>query len=220
MRPIKVTTRQIVDRIMEHKVAKIEQLARHFDCSAWTLFNKLKEHEYYTSYNSRGQYITLEDTPTFDDMGIWKYKQAMFSKWRNVEETIHHIVDMSPAGLTPGEITKILRIRTHNQLVKCRRKGTLVSKRYGRNMVYYSTDEETRRNQTKKRESELGRLPRLMRSKPLSNKMIIDVLLAIIKHHEIKPENIVSIMTFQGKKISERGVQWVLEEYEIKKKNF
>jgi len=201
---------------MKHKVVKIEHLARHFDCSAWTLFNKLKEHEYYTSYNSRGQYITLEDTPTFDDMGIWKYKQAMFSKWRNVEETIHHIVDMSQAGLTPGEITKILRIRTHNQLVKCRRKGTLVSKRYGGNMVYYSTDEETQRNQIKKRESEL----KAMKSKPLSNKTIIDVLLAIIKHHEIKPENIVSILTSQGKEISERSVQWVLEEYELKKRTF
>jgi len=218
MRPIKIAPQEIVDRIRKSKVVKMKQLVENLECSVWTLFDKLREYGYYTSYNFNGQYITLKEIPLFDDNGIWEYKQARFSKWRNVEETICHIVDKSPAGLTPIEITEILQIRTHNQLLKCRRKGLLISKRYGRSQVYYSVYEETQKHQMKEREAMMKRSPTPIKLKPLSDKTIIDILLVMLKHHETKPENIISILASEGKKISERSIKWVIEEYEIEKK--
>lgn len=220
MRPIKFTPQEVVDRIKELKVVKIEHLAEYFRCSIRTLFNKLERNMYYTSYNLNGQYITLKETPTFDENGIWEYRQVRFSKWRNVEETIHHIADKSSEGITPNEIAENLQIRTHNQLLSCRQKGLLVSKQYGRNQVYYSINEETQKHQMEKRESRMIKLLTQIKPKPVSNKMIIDVLITIIKHHETKPKNIASILSSEGKRISERSVMWVIEKYEIKKKAF
>ena len=164
-----------------------------------------------------GQYITLEEIPVFDDNGIWNYRQVRFSKWGNVEETIRHIVDRSSAGISAGESAETLGIRTHNQLLKCRRKEMLVSKRYGRNQVYYSADGKTQKHQMEKREASMRKLQSRMKPKPLSNKAIIDVLLVMVKYHETKPEKIVSVLTSDGKKITEKNVRWVFEKYGIKK---
>ncbi|MEA3458293.1 MAG: hypothetical protein U9R21_06395 [Candidatus Thermoplasmatota archaeon] len=213
MRPIKITQQEIVDSIRKFKVIKIKRLVDDLDCSNWTLFNKLKG-LYYTSYNFKGQYITLKDIPIFDENGIWEYRQARFSNWGTVEEIICHIVDRSAAGISAGEIAGILQIRTHNQLLKCRRKELLVSMQYGRNQVYYSPDEKTRRHQMEAREAMVRES---LKQKTLSNKTIIDVLLVMVKHNETKPENIVHILTSMGKRMSIGDVTRVINEYGIKK---
>ena len=215
MRPIKITQQEIVDSIRKFKVIKIKRLVEDLNCSNWTLFNKLKG-LYHTSYNFKGQYITLKDIPIFDENGIWEYRQVRFSKWENVEETIRHIVDRSPAGISAGEIAEILQIRTHNQLLKCRRKGLLVSVQYGRNQVYYSPDEKTRRHQIETRETMVRDS---LKQKTPSNKTIIDVLLVMLKHNETKPENLLDILTSMGKRKNKNDVIWVINEYGIKKKS-
>lgn len=216
MRPIKITQQEIVDRIRKFKVIEIKRLVEDLNCSNWTLFNKLKG-LYHTSYNFKGRYITLKDIPIFDENGIWEYQQVRFSMRGNVEETIQHIVDRSPAGISAGEIAEILQIRTHNQLLKCRRKGLLVSVQYGRNQVYYSLDERTRKCQMETRETMVRESLKSIKQKTPSNKTIIDVLLVIVKHNETKPENIVHILTSMGKRMSESDVIWVINEYKIKK---
>ena len=216
MRPIKITQQEIVDSIRKFKVIKIKRLVEDLNCSNWTLFNKLKG-LYHTSYNFKGQYITLKDIPIFDENGIWEYQKARFSNQGNVEETICHIVDQSPAGISAGEIAEILQIRTHNQLLKCRRKGLLVSVQYGRNQVYYSPDEKTRRHQMETRETMMRGSLKPMKQKTPSNKTIIDVLLVMVKHNETKPENIIHILTSMGKRMNKSDVTWVINEYGIKK---
>ena len=216
MRPIKITQQEIVDSIRKFKVIKIKRLVEDLDCSNWTLFNKLKG-LYYTSYNFKGQYITLKDIPIFDENGIWEYQQARFSNWENVEGTICHIVDRSTAGISAGEIAEILQIRTHNQLLKCRRKGLLVSVQYGRKQVYYSPDEKTRRHQMEARETMVRESLKPTKQKTPSNKTIIDVLLVMVKHNETKPENIIHILTSMGKRMNKSDVTWVINEYGIKK---
>ena len=216
MRPIKITQQEIVDSIRKFKVIKIKRLVDDLDCSDWTLFNKLKG-LYYTSYNFKGQYITLKDIPIFDENGIWEYQQARFSNWGNVEETICHIVDRSTAGISAGEIAETLQIQTHNQLLKCRRKGLLVSVQYGRKQVYYSLDGKKRRHQMEAREAMVRESLKLMKQKTPSNKTIIDVLLVMVKHNETKPENIVHILTSMGKRMNTSDVTWVINEYGIKK---
>lgn len=216
MGSIKFTQQEIVDRIRKFKVIKIKRLVEDLNCSNWTLFNKLKG-LYYTSYNFKGQYITLKHIPIFDENGIWEYRQIRFSKRENVEKTICHIVDLSPAGISAGEIAETLQIRTHNQLLKCRRKGLLVSVQYGRNQVYYSPDEKTRKLQMETRETMVRESLTHMEQKTLSNKTIIDILLVMVKHHETKPEKIVHLLKSAGKRVNERDVSWVINEYEIKK---
>jgi len=218
MRPMKITTEEIIERINTLRVIKIKQITEELGCSSWTLFNKLKDHKYYTSYNFNRQYITLKEIPNFNSNGLWEYQGVRFSKWENVEETIFHIINESRIGLSPGEISNILQIGTHNQLHKCIKKGTVIRKRYGKNQIYYSGEEEIRNRQVKTRETEALKIESI-KLKPLSYKTIIDILLVIVKYHEIKPKNIVSILLSEGKKVSEQNIEWVLQKYEIKKRD-
>ncbi|MFH1721803.1 MAG: hypothetical protein ABH950_04265 [Candidatus Altiarchaeota archaeon] len=216
MRPVETTKQEITDRIKELKVVGIKSLTDNLHCSEWTLFNKLRG-LYYTSYNFQRQYITLKQIPIFDENGLWEYNKVRFSKWGNVEETIRQIVEQSPIGFSAGSIAKTLKIRTHNQLLKCRKKGLLVSVRDGRNQIYYSANEKKRANQISVRKKMKGDAHERIKQKLPSNKTIIDILLVMIQHCEKRSTIIVNILTSMGKRVSERDVEWVINEYGIKK---
>ena len=223
MRPIKIVTQEIVDRIRRYKVIKIKQLIEELNCSAWTLFNKLKVCGYHTSYNFNGQYITLKEIPVFDENGIWKYRQARFSKWTNVEESISHIVNKSPKGLTPNEITEILQIRTHNQLLKCRKKGLVVSRRYGRNQVYFSADKSISKLQIEKRKKYLQNnikgatsaiIPQESKSFDL-DKVHFGFLAQLILGDALTAEDIYQVLDGMGKSFEQKDIKELIIRHNI-----
>ncbi len=221
MRPINIATQDIVDRIRMHKVIKIKQLIEELNCSAWTLFNKLKVYGYHTSYNFNGQYITLKEIPVFDENGIWKYGQVGFSKWTNVEESISHIVNKSPKGLTPIEITEILQIRTHNQLLKCRKKGLVVSMRYGRNQVYFSPDKSISKLQIKKRENVFRiLLNATQRKRSIFNieKVHFGFLAQLILKDALTAEDIYNMLDSMGKSAERKEIKDIIIRHNIVQK--
>ncbi len=220
MRPIKFDTNKYKERIKMLKVVKIKELAESSNCTVRTLFNKLERRMYYTSYNFNKQYITLKEIPIFDENGIWGYEQVRFSKSGNVEETIQYIVNRSSSGISAGEIADILQIQTHNQLLKCRRKGMLISKRYGRNQIYFSADETKRKHQIEMRKTMMIESLKDIEQQAPPRKAIIDILLVMVKHRENEPDKIVKILSANGKRIKEGDVKWIINEYDIKKNSY
>ncbi|MEE9402776.1 MAG: hypothetical protein V3V47_06205 [Desulfobacteria bacterium] len=63
------------------KIASMSELkaalGTHVDV---TVFRKLAELGYRTSYSNRGQYYTLEQIPTFDRWGLWSFRAVYFSE--------------------------------------------------------------------------------------------------------------------------------------------
>jgi hypothetical protein len=220
MRPERISLEMIVNEIEARRVTKISSLLRALGCSSWTIFNKLKGYEYYTSINHSGQYITLKGIPEFDSNGMWKCKEAIFSQKHNVENTIVYLVNKSSEGLYVKELTNILQMSIHNQLHRCVKKGKLVRMRSGRNQIFFSSDGTIRKQQREERERTLERpLIKLTRKpKYINDELIITVLVAVIKHHETSPENICLILSSEGRKVSHSAVRWVFDKYQIEKK--
>ena len=52
----------------------------------------------------------------------------------------------------------------------------------------------------------------------IADKMIIKILLTMVKHPEIDSDKIVMIMKTEGLRISKNSIRWVIQKYEIKKK--
>ena len=52
-----------------------------------SILRDLKGIGYYSSYNERGKFYTLDSTPEFDDLGLWKYRHAFFSIKRTLLDT-------------------------------------------------------------------------------------------------------------------------------------
>jgi len=211
---------KITFEIKKQKVCKIKNLIYTLNCSVWTLFHNLKECGYYTSINFNRQYITLKDIPEFDVNGIWKYQGVLFSKWGNVEKTIIGIINMSPTGCSVNELANIFNMRIHNQLHRCVKAVRLVRVRYGRNQIYLSIDDKLQKKQKEEYEriSKKQLIEPSMKPSYITNKIIIDILVAVIKYHTTTSEKIISILESEGTKVSERAIKWIFDKYEIEKK--
>src|SRR5215831_17693000 len=71
------------------KIATLPELKRALGTSAdITVFRKLKELSYRSSYSHRGRYYTLEEIPQFDPLGLWSFREVWFSRFGNLVMTL------------------------------------------------------------------------------------------------------------------------------------
>ena len=66
--------------------------------SRMTVFRRLRQIEYVTSYTHAGRYYTLYDIACFDSDGIWFYDDIGFSQNGSLKNTAIYLVDGSDAG--------------------------------------------------------------------------------------------------------------------------
>ncbi len=69
-----------------------------------TIFRKLKELSYCTSYSNRGSYYTLGSIAQFDEMGLWFYRSIRFSRHANLLQTAQALVEDADAGFQASEL--------------------------------------------------------------------------------------------------------------------
>jgi hypothetical protein len=106
--------------------------------SRMSIFRRLREIGYLSSYTNTGRYYTLSHIPQFDNYGLWFHEGIGFSRFGTLKETIVAIVEESAAGLTQLELSHILRVRVHNTLL-----NLVHGKRVGRELfdkVYLYVD--------------------------------------------------------------------------------
>ena len=70
-------------------VLTVEQLIARLGCSRATVFRRLSEHGYYSSYNQAGKFLTIDEVAEFDAKGLWLWRAARLrpsattaSNWR------------------------------------------------------------------------------------------------------------------------------------------
>ena len=100
----------------ENVVMTMDQLKLAVSQPRESILRDLKKIGYYSSYNARGKFYTLADIPEFDSLGLWKYRSAYFSIRRTLLQTIVHLVSVSDAGHSHGELRQALGIDIQNAL--------------------------------------------------------------------------------------------------------
>lgn len=212
-----IPTNEIVSFIQHREAVSFDELMSEFHCSYMSIFRRKKDLGYITSYNRYGSGLTLGTIPTFNEFGIWGNRNFLFSKWGDVKRTIIGVVDDSPSGLYAGDLQAILRIRVNNHLSECVMKNLLYRSHNFGHPIYFSAHLETRKIQSEQREAQHQR-KHSFTAYPLSKDNLIKTLLAIIKHHVTSAQKLKSILESEGLPLSERSIQWVLDEYNIEKK--
>ncbi len=89
-----------------------------------TVFRKLAQLPYRTSYSHRGGFYTLEDMPQFDEKGLWCCRGAWFSRYGTLLDTAETLVSSAPAGYFADELESELCVSVKDalrHLVKQRR---------------------------------------------------------------------------------------------------
>ncbi|EFK07544.1 conserved hypothetical protein, partial [delta proteobacterium NaphS2] len=98
-----------IKEFQKRKVVTIEEIADLLDSSVTTARRQLKKWRTYTSFNMNGRYYSLPGIPRFDEHGIWKYREILFSQYGNLMQTISQLIERSETGLNARQIAQLAR---------------------------------------------------------------------------------------------------------------
>jgi hypothetical protein len=148
MRPTKFTAENIATLLRKQKIATLPELAAALGTLARrTVFRKLEELSYRTSYSHRGRYYTLDEVARFDEMGLWSYRNVWFSIHGTLLSTAAAIVESSERGCFVGELDNTLNVDTKDALRKLAQETRLSRERISGQFLYCAVEPARRRRQ-------------------------------------------------------------------------
>ena len=101
----------LIHLFQRQKIALLEELKAELGTPVdMTVFRKLRELAYRTSYSHNGRYYTVDGIPEFDETGLWSFRSVWFSKHGTLLATAEACVSESEAGYLAGELEAILHV--------------------------------------------------------------------------------------------------------------
>jgi hypothetical protein len=144
----------------QHKIATVDQLQEALGHPArCTVFRKLGDLHYLSSYSHRGKYYTLKSIARFSNQGLWSFRSVWFSRFGNLLQTCQALVHDSDAGYTAGELKDIVQVKTKHALTQLVRDGRLARETFDSVYVYLSAQKEVANRQIEARKALLEQSP-------------------------------------------------------------
>jgi hypothetical protein len=151
MRPETFHAKDLVRLLKEQKIATLPELKAALGTEVdSTVFRKLRELSYLTSYSHRGRYYTLQEIPRFDDLGLWWFRSVGFSKYGTLVATVETLVESSEAGYSAAELEGMLLVSVKAPARKLVQGGRLVRQEVAGRYLYLSV-QPTRSNEQRRR---------------------------------------------------------------------
>jgi hypothetical protein len=219
MRPITFSSDAIIAPFFEKKILTKAELFKLTGSSNMTLFRRLSEHGYYTSYNFNSRYYTIPEVAQFDRQGLWAYRQVRFSKYGTLKATIRHFVSTSEMGYTANELTQLLGVRVASVLLPLTQDGLLVRQDLD-GWIYLASDPRQREQQIQKRRATLKLRPQAMVMLPqeLDDKATIEALVGLVKNPAAGPKQIRAYLKTRGIVAPLAAVEALFDRYALVKK--
>ncbi len=141
MNKTKYLLQDISDFFDANKIATLDQLkAISGNPARCTLFRKLAQLEYLSSYSHRGKFYTLRSIARFTESGLWSCRSVWFSRFGNLLKTAETLVTQSEAGYSAAELKDILHVKTKHALTHLVRCDLLQRKKFDSVYVYLSVE--------------------------------------------------------------------------------
>jgi len=112
-----------------------------------TVFRKLEELEYRSSYSHRGRFYTLVEVAEFDEHGLWSWDQVWFSVQGTLLSTAAAFVHDAELGYFVDELDNLLHVGTKDALRKLVRDGRVARGLVNGRFLYCARDASRRRQQ-------------------------------------------------------------------------
>jgi len=154
MRPKAFLSDALRQRLQRHKLATLAELKQALGTDvAVTVFRKLKELDYLTSYSHRGRYYTLRDIARFDTEGLWSHDSVWFSRHGTLLATAQHFVNHAPQGYFAEELASALHVEVHDALRQLVLRRQIARQGLSGLYLYTAADPSTRQRQLYSRRS-------------------------------------------------------------------
>ena len=126
MRPTIFSTEPILHLLRRTKIATLDQLSEALgSASPITVFRKLDQLHYRTSYSHRGRYYTLDRIARFDDNGLWSHDAVWFSRFGTLVDTAAAFVNRARSGYFVAELDQALHVSVQDTLLQLVNQGRL-----------------------------------------------------------------------------------------------
>lgn len=177
--------------------------------SRMTVFRRLRQVGYLSSFTHHGRYYTSPDIPKFDQHGLWFHRDIGFSRAGTLKQTVAVLAEQAGDGRTHEEFQQRLGVRVHNVLLELLRQGRLRRERWQGVYLYLSADPERAVEQV------AARRERAERWRVVTDEEVVEVLVeALHAAPEIPAPGIVSgRLVARGVRLESPHVEQVYEEH-------
>lgn len=157
MRPARFQAAALVSLLDRRQIADIAELKAALGTSAdMTVFRKLREIDYLTSYSHRGSFYALRETAAFDQQGLWELRGVHFSQFGSLLDTAAQLVLRSRQGYRATELAEELGIPVKDALRQLVERRRLAREELGGLYLYLAAAPDRRRDQKRQREAALA----------------------------------------------------------------
>jgi hypothetical protein len=138
--------------LLKQKVATMPELKEVLGTEVdVTVFRKLRQLGYYSSFSHSGKYYTLGEIAQFDELGLWCCESVWFSRHGTLKKTCEVLVGGSEAGYAADELERLLHVGVRDPLRGLARKGRIVREKVAGRFVYFSAETAARKRQLRAR---------------------------------------------------------------------
>ena len=138
--------------LVERKIATMAELKSVLGTEVdMTVFRRLRELDYHSSYSHRGKYYTLHEVAEFDDLGLWCFRSVCFSRHGTLLKTCEVLVDGAEAGYASDELEHVLHVQVKDPLRKLALEGRISREKIDGRFVHFAADSSVRSKQLRAR---------------------------------------------------------------------
>lgn len=116
-----------------------------------TVFRKLKQLAYRSSYSHSGSYYALDETAQFDGNGLWSFDSVWFSRHGTLLATAEAFSENSEAGYFVEELDDLLHVETKDPLLRLFRQQRIAREPVNGLYLYCSIEPVLRQRQLRAR---------------------------------------------------------------------
>ena len=181
-----------------------------------TTFRYLKQVSYLRSYNHNGRYYTYRDPALFDRFGLYSRGDIHFSRDGTLGATLRRLVRESQAGWTQRELQDLLRVRVQVLLLEAVRHDEMRRERVAGFFLYLHSDPAIGQIQLQRRQERIAaRQPGDEEPVSVEDAVVIQVLLALIRHPGSGPADVVRTLRGHSPPIVVAQVVEIFARYDL-----
>lgn len=133
----------------------MEELKSALDTRApVTVFRKLSELDYLTSYTHGNRYYTLEGIARFNEQGLWSYQSIGFSIHGTLLNTLVHCIDSADNGLLSEELKRLLHVNVSPSLLKLFKQHRVTRVKHLGRYLYCAAESSRKKHQIANRRAD------------------------------------------------------------------
>lgn len=148
MRPSSFAASAIRQFLVRNQIAELRELKQALGTSVdVTVFRKLRQLDYLSSYSHRGRYYSLPEVAHFDVNGLWSCQSVWFSRYGTLLTTAEAFVNQSAKGYFAEELAQTLHVEVHDALLHLVRQRRVTRRQVSGLYLYTSMTPDLRRRQ-------------------------------------------------------------------------